>query len=47
MVKKNKTNLFNPFKPSVALDIETSQLICRAKQNDWFLYEMQHWAAIG
>ena len=35
----------NPIQPSVALHIETSYLF--RKTNDWFLYEMQHWAEMG
>ena len=33
----------NPLSASVALNIETSQLIC----TDWLLYEMQHLAEMG
>ena len=37
----------NIFQPSPAFHIETYHLICTAsKSNDWFLYEIQHWAKI-
>ena len=35
------------FSHNVAFDIETGHLICTAKSNDWFLYEMQHRAEMG
>ena len=31
--------------PNAAVFTETSQLICST--NDWFLYEMKHWAEMG
>ena len=37
---------FNPFQPSVAFHIETIHLTCSANRNDWFIYEMKHWAEI-
>ena len=37
----------NPFQPSVAFHIETSNLFCSAKANDGLLYETQYLADMG
>ena len=54
MVKKIEIDLLNkpfqkidPFQPSTAFHIEISHLFCSAKQNEWFLYETQHWAKLS
>ena len=36
----------NPFQPSLAFHTETSHLF-HCKTNDWFLYEVKHWAEMG
>ena len=51
-ITKNKPDissrvLFNKCHPGVALHKETSHLIWKAKSNDRFHYEMQHWDEIG
>ena len=40
-----KALVVNPFQPSATFHIEAKYLKC--KSNDWFLYEMQHWAEMG
>ena len=37
----------NPFKPSVAFNIETSDFMLQSITNGWFLDQMQHWAKMG
>ena len=37
----------NPFQANVVFSYRNQSLVVQSNPNDWFLYEMQHWAEMG